>query len=199
MPDRERNIPLDFSSSVQPRSSSWTSSGSTEVLVQASSQRGLGGGAVGTGWGAPFLVLLIFAGPSLLFSLEKRPGMVDGGVRCYVGGYSGCACVVLECKYFRQDPGAARYRGSSFGARPLIIEDGGQRRNLDPHWRYNSPFVVSGPAVAGSKHTRRGGGKGRRAERGLLDWNGVRSGAAADWRGDGERTVGCVDESVKAV
>jgi hypothetical protein len=197
VPDREGNIPLDFSSSVQPRSSSWTSSGSTEVLFQASSQRGLGGGAVGTGWGAPFLVLLIFAGPSLLFSLEKRPGMVDGGVRCYVGEYSGCACVVLECKYFRQDPGAARYRGSSFGG--ATTDNRGRRAAQDPRWKYNSPFVVSGPAVAGSKHTRRGGGKGRRAERGLLDWNGVRSGAAADWRGDGERTVGCVDESVKAV
>jgi hypothetical protein len=70
-------IPLDFSSSVQPRRSSCTSSGSMTVLVQASSQRGLGGGRLETAWAAPFLLLLIFAGPSLLFSLEKRPGMID--------------------------------------------------------------------------------------------------------------------------
>ena len=42
--------PLDLSSNVQPRSSSWTSSGSTSFLDQASDQRGLGGT---TGAGLP--------------------------------------------------------------------------------------------------------------------------------------------------
>lgn len=79
-----RIIPLDFSSSVQPRSSSWTSSGPTLVRVQASSQRGCGG-AEGTVCGAPFLGLVTLAGPSLPFSLEKRPGMVDGGGSGVVG------------------------------------------------------------------------------------------------------------------
>ena len=105
MPDQEVNIPLDFSSRVQPRISSCTSSGSTDVLVQASSQRGFGGGRWETGWGAPFLVLLIFVPPSLPFSLAKRPGMVDGSA-VFVGGLSAVAhAQCFEGKYFRQGPG----------------------------------------------------------------------------------------------
>jgi hypothetical protein len=98
-------IPLDFSSSVQPRRSSWTSSGPTVVRVQASSQRGCGGAEEGTVCGAPFLDLVTLAGPSLPFSLEKRPGMVDGG-----GGFVGDgelgfslrwrSTALAQCKYF---------------------------------------------------------------------------------------------------
>lgn len=71
-----RNVPRDFNSTVHPLSSSCTSSGSTCFLVQASSQRGLGGWA-GT---APFVWsgFLDFFGvvsPPLLLplNLEKNP------------------------------------------------------------------------------------------------------------------------------
>lgn len=64
-------VPRAFSSSVQKCSSSWISSGSTKVLVQASSHVGFEGSALARSLAAPFLFL-----ESLPFRREKMPGIV---------------------------------------------------------------------------------------------------------------------------
>ncbi len=72
-------LPLDFTSCVHPRSSSWISSGSTVFRSHASSQRGFGGGS-----GAPPLACECFfdleRGPSrsLLRKTLEKNGMLTG-------------------------------------------------------------------------------------------------------------------------
>jgi len=70
-------VPRAFSSTVQPRSSSCTSCGSTVLRDHASSHLGFGGAASIAGCCAPFLT---FDGPSRPLSLEKKLGIADAGV-----------------------------------------------------------------------------------------------------------------------
>lgn len=80
-------IPLDFSSIVHPFNSSCTSSASTLVRVQASDHFGFAGKTCDAAcW--PFFDLVRVVGPSLPFSLEKKPAISEiGSDRVYV-----CLC-----------------------------------------------------------------------------------------------------------
>lgn len=69
---------------MHPRSSSCTSSGSRVVRVHASSHRGFGGAAAMFSCCAPFF-LFTLDGPSLPFSLEKKPAIANGVCGSCVG------------------------------------------------------------------------------------------------------------------
>lgn len=94
---RTEGIPLDFSSIVHPFNSSCTSSASTLVRVHASDHFGFAGRTCDAAC-CPFFDLVRVVGPSLPFSLEKKPAifLCDRSDRIVCLCYVLCDGVVLE-------------------------------------------------------------------------------------------------------